>query len=100
MNTLIDGGPGVYLSAVPVPTLGPTPAGTFYLHTPGVAWTSVLPALIVYHTRLGTGLFAIHDDEDVAEVMSVPTYRYKLVAFMLSSGLAAVVGGIHALFGR
>ena len=47
---------------------------------------------------LGTGLFAIHDDEDVAEVMGVPTYRYKLVAFAISCALAGVAGGIHALF--
>ena len=31
LNTPIDGGPGVYLSAVPVPKLGPSPASTFYL---------------------------------------------------------------------
>ena len=98
LNTPIDGGPGVYLSAVPVPALGPTPAGTFYLLALGIAWISVLAGLIVYHSRFGTGLFAIHDDEDVAEVMGVPTYRYKLVAFALSCGLAGVVGGIHALF--
>src|SRR5512141_1198089 len=29
-NTPIDGGPGVYLSAVPVPDLGPSPSSTFY----------------------------------------------------------------------
>ena len=40
----------------------------------------------VYHSRFGTGLFAIHDDEDVAEVMGVPTFRYKLGAFALSCG--------------
>jgi ABC-type branched-subunit amino acid transport system permease subunit len=32
-------------------------------------------------SKLGIGLFAIHDDEDVAEVMGVPTFRYKLLAF-------------------
>ena len=31
LNTPIDGGPGVYLSASPVPKLGPTPSATFYL---------------------------------------------------------------------
>ena len=54
--------------------------------------------LAVYHSRFGTGLFAIHDDEDVAEVMGVPTFRYKLAAFALSCALAGVVGGVHALF--
>eukprot|EP01031_Cornospumella_fuschlensis_P006151 gene6151-7647_t len=59
---------------------------------------TLLAAISVFYSRLGTGLFAIHDDEDVAEVMGVPTYRYKLLAFALSSALAGLVGGIHALF--
>jgi branched-chain amino acid transport system permease protein len=98
LNTPIDGGPGVYMSAVAVPEIGPTASGTFYLLALGVAVLTVLAALAVYHSRFGTGLFAIHDDEDVAEVMGVPTYRYKLGAFALSCGLAGVVGGVHALF--
>jgi branched-chain amino acid transport system permease protein len=98
LNTPIDGGPGVYLSAVPVPKLGPTPSSTFYLLTLALAYASVAIAYLVRRSRLGRGLFAIHDDEDVAEVMGVPTYRYKLAAFALSAALAAMAGGIHALF--
>ncbi|VWX61168.1 Amino acid/amide ABC transporter membrane protein 2, HAAT family /amino acid/amide ABC transporter ATP-binding protein 1, HAAT family [Burkholderiales bacterium 8X] len=98
LNTPIDGGPGIYMSAVAVPSIGPTASGTFYLLALGVAVITVLAALAIYHSRLGTGLFAIHDDEDVAEVMGVPTYRYKLATFALSCGLAGVVGGVHALF--
>jgi branched-chain amino acid transport system permease protein len=52
----------------------------------------------VQASKLGTGLFAIHDDEDVAEVMGVPTFRYKLAAFALSCALAGLAGGIHAVF--
>ena len=52
----------------------------------------------MYHSRFGTGLFAIHDDEDVAEVMGVPTYRFKLAAFAISCALAGLAGGIHAVF--
>src|SRR3546814_7575458 len=44
------------------------------------------------------GLFAIHDVEDVAEVMGVPTIRYKLLAVGISCALAGLAGGIHALF--
>src|SRR6185369_7023944 len=36
--------------------------------------------------------------EDVAEVMGVPTFRYKLAAFVLSCALAGLAGGIHAVF--
>ena len=98
LNTPIDGGPGLYMSAVAVPAIGPTAAGTFYLLALAVAVVTVLAALVVFHSRFGTGLFAIHDDEDVAEVMGVPTFRYKLGAFALSCALAGVVGGVHALF--
>jgi branched-chain amino acid transport system permease protein len=98
LNTPIDGGPGVYLSTVAVPALAPTPAGTFYLLALALAVATLVIAYAVAKARLGLGLFAIHDDEDAAEVMGVPTYRYKLVAFGVSCALAGVAGGIHALF--
>ena len=55
-------------------------------------------AYLVAHSRFGLGLFAIHDDEDVAEVKGVPTFRYKLGAFALSAGIAGVAGGIQAMY--
>lgn len=98
LNTPIDGGQGVYLSMVPVPEIGPSPSGTFYLLALAVALATVVIALLVYYARFGMGLFAIHDDEDVAEVLGVPTFQYKVAAFALSCALAGVVGGIQALF--
>jgi branched-chain amino acid transport system permease protein len=98
LNTPIDGGAGVFMSAVPMPNLMPTQTGTIYMLgfamcvlTLGIAWW-------VAHSRLGLGLFAIHDDEDVAEAKGVPTFRYKLIAFALSAGIAGAVGGIHAMY--
>ena len=98
LNTRIDGGPGIYLNAVPVPAIGPTQSSTFFLLALAVAAATMLIAWAVYVSKLGLGLFAIHDDEDAAEVMGVPTYGYKLVAFALSCSLAGLAGGIHALF--
>lgn len=98
LNTPIDGGPGVYLNAVELPAIGPTPSGTFYLLALAVAVLTLLVSIVTYHSRLGTGLFAIHDDEDVAEVMGVPTFRYKLLTFALSCALAGLVGGVQAMF--
>jgi ABC-type branched-subunit amino acid transport system ATPase component/ABC-type branched-subunit amino acid transport system permease subunit len=98
LNTRIDGGPGVYLSAVPLPRLGGSPTATLYLLGLGIALVTVGTAYAVHRARWGAGLFAIHDDEDVAEVLGVPTYRYKLLALGLSSGLAGVAGGLHAMF--
>jgi branched-chain amino acid transport system permease protein len=98
LNTSIDGGPGVYLSAVPMPKLGPTPASAFYLMALALATATMVIAYLVYRSKLGTALFAIHDDENVAEVLGVPTYQCKLAAFAISCALAGVAGGIHALF--
>ncbi len=98
LNTPIDGGPGLYLSAVPVPALGPSAASSFYLLGLALAVGTLAIAYSVHRSKLGLGLFAIHDDEDVAEVMGVPTYRCKLAALALSCALAGIAGGIHALF--
>jgi branched-chain amino acid transport system permease protein len=98
LNTPIDGGPGVMLSAVAMPQLAPSPSGTFYLMALALAVATVWIAHAVYHSRFGTGLFAIHDDEAVAEVMGVPTYRFKLAAFAISCALAGLAGGIHGVF--
>jgi branched-chain amino acid transport system permease protein len=98
LNTPIDGGGGIFMSAVPLPAIMPTPTGSIYalgfvlcVATLAIAWK-------IAHSRLGVGLFAIHDDEDVAEAKGVPTFRYKLAAFALSAGIAGAVGGVHAMY--
>jgi branched-chain amino acid transport system permease protein len=98
VNTPIDGGNGVSLAAVDIPKLGRTPSATFYLLALATAAVTLLVAWGISVSKLGAGLFAIHDDEDAAEVMGVPTYRYKLLALAISCALAGVAGGIHALF--
>ena len=98
LNTPIDGGPGVYLSAVPIPAIGPSPSATFYLLALAMVMLVLWVAYYIYNARLGSGLFAIHDDEDVAEVQGVPTYRFKLQALAISCAFAGVAGGVHALF--
>ena len=98
LNTKIDGGPGVYLSNVPVPKLFGNPGATLYVLGLAVAFLALWTAWVVARSRLGRGLFAIRDDEDVAEVLGVPTYRFKLMAFGLSCLLAGVAGGIQAIF--
>ena len=98
LNTPIDGGGGVFMSAVPLPHIMPTPTGTIYILGFGLCVLTLATAWWVAHSRLGMGLFAIHDDEDVAEAKGVPTFRYKIVAFALSAGIAGAVGGIHAMY--
>jgi len=48
------------------------------------------------NSTYGRGIVAIRDDEIAAEIMSVNTQRIKVVAFMLSSGLAGIAGGLFA----
>ncbi|MFC5496031.1 ATP-binding cassette domain-containing protein [Caenimonas terrae] len=98
LNTRIDGGPGVYLNSVAIPMIGPTASSSIYLMALAGAVATLIISYKVQRSKLGIGLFAIHDDEDVAEVMGVPTFRYKLAAFALSCALAGLAGGIHALF--
>lgn len=98
LNTPIDGGQGVSLSAVHLPAILSSPSSTLYVLGLAMALLTLWIAYAIYRSKLGMGLFAIHDDEDVAEVMGVPTFRYKLLAFGISCSLAGVAGGIHAMF--
>jgi branched-chain amino acid transport system permease protein len=98
LNTPIDGGPGVLMSGVPLPAILSSPSSTFYVLALILLIATLAIARSIYHAKLGLGLFAIHDDEDAAEVLGVPTYRYKLLAFGISCALAGVAGGIQAMF--
>lgn len=98
LNTPIDGGPGIYLNAVKVPAIGPTASSSIYLMGLIGAVATLIISYRIQSSKLGIGLFAIHDDEDAAEVMGVPTFNYKLVAFGISCALAGLAGGMHALF--
>src|SRR5260370_21840982 len=98
LNTPIDGGGGVFMSAVPLPHLMSTPTGTIYILGFALCVLTLAIASWVAHSWLGLALFPIHDDQDVAEAKGVPTFRYKLLAFALSAGIAGAVGGIHAMY--
>lgn len=47
-------------------------------------------------SSFGKGVMAVSQDEIAAEIMSVNTNKIKLAAFMLSSGLAGLAGGLFA----
>jgi branched-chain amino acid transport system permease protein len=98
LNTPIDGGPGVYLSAVPLPNIAGSPTATIYVLGLALAVIAIAAAYVVAHSRLGLGLYAIHDDEDVAEAKGVPTFKYKMIAFAISAGIAGAVGAVHAMY--
>lgn len=97
-NTAIDGGAGVNLSTVSLPTFGTSVPGAIYLLGLAVAAAALLISRAILQSSFGAGLLAIHDDEDVAEVKGVPTFRYKLVAFAISAAIAGAAGAIQAAY--
>ena len=56
--------------------------------------TGIVAGLV--RSRLGLGLRAIRDDEDVAERVGVLTFRTKLTVFLIASFVMGLVGGIQA----
>jgi len=48
------------------------------------------------NSTFGKGIAALRDDETAAEIMSINTRKMKITAFMLSSGLAGIAGGLFA----
>lgn len=65
-------------------------------------WVITFAILTVFIIRrfissiYGKGIIAIKQDEVAAEIMSIDTNKMKLVAFMFSSGLAGIAGGLFA----
>lgn len=93
----IDGGRGIPIGQVTYPTwLGSTTEMLYYLGL-ALALAAVGLAYAIQHSRIGSGLFAIRDDERVAEGIGVPTFHYKLWMFGLNGVLAGVSGALHAV---
>lgn len=97
-NTPIDGGAGVYLSNMYIPKFGTSASGAIYLLGLALATCALIISRGIFRSRLGAGLLAIQDDEDVAEVKGVPTLRFKLIAFATSSAIAGAAGAIQAAY--
>jgi branched-chain amino acid transport system permease protein len=64
----------------------------------------VIPATFfaknLFRTRVGRAFIAIRDRDVAAGVMGVSLYRYKLLAFVISSAYAGVAGGLMAHHSR
>ncbi len=62
---------------------------------------AVLTVVVVYwisRSRLGLGLMSVREDEDAAEASGVNTMKYKLTAFLISTSLAGLAGGVYAYY--
>ncbi len=52
----------------------------------------------IRRSRLGLGLMSIREDEDAAEASGVNTLKYKLTAFLISTSIAGLAGGVYAYY--
>ncbi|MCD0448762.1 branched-chain amino acid ABC transporter permease [Actinocorallia sp. API 0066] len=70
----------------------------YYLLVGAIVLTIVL-AKRLEHSRVGRAWAAIREDEDAAELMGVPTFKFKLASFAIGAafgGLAGVLYGSQA----
>lgn len=65
----------------------------FYLVLAGI-FLAVWVVRRLEHSRVGRAWMAIREDEDAAELMGVPTYRFRLWAF----AIGAAIGGFGGTF--
>lgn len=73
--------------------------GYYYLVWIIVAVVALLAKNVV-RTRPGRAMQAVRDRDLAAEAIGVPLARYKVLAFVLSSALAALAGGLYGSYQR
>src|SRR5499427_9544731 len=63
----------------------------------GLLVITLLISLRVENSRFGMSLFAIKQNEPAAEAAGINTWRWKMLALMLSGALAAMAGGLYGV---
>ncbi len=91
------------LSGIPKPhfALGPlsfSVSGTanFYYLALAVGALATLAVWMIVRSPAGRNMIAIRENETLAESVGIPTWRYKLIVFMISAMFAGVGGGLYA----
>jgi branched-chain amino acid transport system permease protein len=72
-------------------------SGDFYYAALPLIILGYALAYRIVHSPFGHVLVAIRDNEPRAQALGYATWRYKLLAFVLSGGLAGLAGGLFAL---
>jgi len=112
LTDVTNGGQG--LSQIAYPHLGETedkPYGVFSAGNTGgnlnsgvwwfwVGMVMVIIALLLVgnleRSRVGRAWVAIREDEDAAEIMGVPTFKFKLWAFTIGASIGGLSGALYA----
>jgi branched-chain amino acid transport system permease protein len=86
---------------VPTPALGPieltSTADRYYLVLAAAALAFVA-GINLARSRIGRAFVAVRDHDIAAEVIGVDIFRYKLLAFAVSSFLAGITGAVWATY--
>lgn len=59
---------------------------------------ALLISIWIKNSKMGYMLTAIREDEEAAETLGVPTLKYKIISFLLSSSLTALGGVFYAQY--
>jgi branched-chain amino acid transport system permease protein len=71
----------------------------FYYVALAVLSVSMLALARFVPSRFGRAVLATRDDEMRAEALGFPTYRYRLIVFVVSAALAGVAGALSVNLG-
>ena len=87
------------------PNIGPIEFGV--LDSESFYWLGLTLCIVVYwllgrleKSRVGRAWTAIREDEDAAELMGVPTFKFKMWAFAIGAGVGGLAGGVFASKGN
>jgi branched-chain amino acid transport system permease protein len=72
---------------------------TAFIRLPTIAAFAAAVAVLVwllFGTRFGIAVTAVHDDERVADLMGIDVHAFQVAAFALGSGIAGIGGGLYA----
>jgi branched-chain amino acid transport system permease protein len=85
----------------PPPHIGPLHFGV--LDSKDYYWLGLTVVIVVYFllkrlelSRVGRAWTAIREDEDAAELMGVPTFKFKLWAFAIGAAVGGLAGALYA----
>ena len=68
----------------------------FYLLLLGMVVLTIIFVRRLEKSRVGRAWTALREDEDAAEVMGVPTFRFKLLSFAIGAAIGGAGGVIYA----
>ncbi|MGN6524415.1 MAG: branched-chain amino acid ABC transporter permease [Actinomycetes bacterium] len=78
------------------PIFGVLDAKPYYWLGLALVFVAVLVVRNIERSRVGRAWLAIREDEDAAELMGVPTFKFKLWAFAIGAAVGGLAGAVFA----